>query len=141
VGEFWRTSDSESYYRPLGTLPTYLTGDYVYEVPGGTFHLANGSRLISATGPITPGTFARLRWHFKAASSAVATDGHYKMWIDDALYYSAVNKNFYAKNVAPLTNADLKNGYLMGAMNAGYTGQTDFHIDNFKLYDADPGWV
>lgn len=138
--EFWRVSDTESSFRPMASLPAW--NNYVNGLESnGTFHFPTGSRFISPTGPVTPGVPVRLRFDLKPASSSVATDGHWRMWVNGQLYYSYENVNFYSKQVAPLVTPEVRRAYLMGWANGGFTEQTDFRTDNIGWYDTDPGWT
>lgn len=139
VAEIRRTSNSESWFRAMASKSNvdYVAGleDFAH-----TYHLVSGSRFISATGPVTPGVVANLRFNFKPASSNVATDGHWKCWVNGVLFFSATG-NFYSSNVPTVTTPEVRRGYLMGYSNSGFAAVTDFRTDNIKFYDADPGWV
>jgi hypothetical protein len=137
--EFWRTSDTESWFRPMATIPAW--NDYVNGLESnGTYHFPTGSRFISPTGPVTPGVPVNVKFDMKPASSAVATDGHYRMWVDDVLFYSYENVAFYSKAVAPLVTPEVRRAYLMGWHNGGFAAETDFRTDNLQFYDTNPGW-
>jgi hypothetical protein len=138
VSEIRRTSDTESWFRAMGTRgdASFVAGLEDY---GGIYHLPTGSRFISATGPVTRGVKTTLRFNFKPSSSAVATDGHWKMWVDGVPFFTYTGP-LYSTNVATVTTPEVRRGYLMGYSNSGFAAVTDFKTDNIKFYDTDPGW-
>lgn len=125
VLEFWRTDDDTSYMRFI----------HNFAGQGGSVDVANNTKqAISASGPLFKG-----QWHRIRIWQDTGTEGDdnaaFKVWIDDALFFdfsgiaNTGNNNFYWDA-----------GYLMGYSNGGYDEQTDFHVDDFKIYDTDPGW-
>ena len=81
------------------------------------------------------GRWLRLRWHFRLASGPEASDGAVRLWVDDVLKVNLADKPFFG------TNGNwFSTGYLMGWANSSYGETTDFYIDDFKIYDRDPGW-
>jgi hypothetical protein len=100
---------------------------------------ATGVGLISSSGPIRPGTWTRIRFHVKAASSRTAENGEIDIWADDQLVFSYKNGRFHNFYDTPV-DAVLRNGYILGWSNSGFTERTVFHVDNVKFFQASPGW-
>ena len=93
------------------------------------------SRWNQAFTSATRGKWMLLRWHFKLASGPSATDGQVQLWVDGALKVNLQGKPFYGT-----TGNWFSTGYLMGWANASYAQDTDFFIDDFRIYGANPGW-
>ena len=103
----------------------------------------DGSQLIGSSYYIVPGQWSQIRVHLKAASSAGATNGVSELWVNGALAYQKTNGDFSNLNGGQLNGiypALLHNGYLMGYTNGWYSVNTTIYIDDFKIYDTDPGW-
>ena len=61
--------------------------------------------------------------------------------ISFTLNFPAASPPFYNIAIDSTGRADfLLNGYLMGWSNSGYSEATNIYIDDFKLYDTNPGW-
>jgi hypothetical protein len=80
------------------------------------------------------GNWIRLRFHVRSAVDASIMD----VWRNDRL----ISRMPAAYSVtAPGWDEDyIGHGFLMGWSNSGYSEQTDFFIDDFRLYTTDPGW-
>lgn len=80
------------------------------------------------------GKWVRIRMHLKAAPRASIVD----VWRDNTLVarlpadYSIANPS-WSRNY-------IRNGYLLGWSNSGYSQTTDFYIDDFKIFTTNPGW-
>jgi hypothetical protein len=130
VTEFWRdTLSSTSYSRMLGL------GD---SPTGTTIRNGDAYRNDDFIGQNRAGQWNRVRVHYKIASGAGQTDGVYEGWIGDELMWRS-NSNWLFWSTGGLNY--IKEGYLMGASNSGYTDETDFHLRDIKFYDTNPGWV
>jgi hypothetical protein len=130
VAEWWRTSDSVSYWRFLynpsgsGTSIQVEAGTAATGTPANAWNMALGE-------------YSQVRIHADMGTPDVA-NGVYQVWIngslildrDDLLMIDSVDPYQYF-------NA----GYLMGYTNGGYTDDTYFYVDDFKIYTTDPGWA
>lgn len=132
-GEIMRSSDTSSGFKPeaTGNYGTFVGQPSIQNWPMGT-------TFISPSGPVVPGTWSKLRFYLKPASSRGATDGVYKMWINDSLFMDG-GGDCYARTNGT-TNVSVKRGYLMGYSNSGYDTNTTFVIDDLKFYIGNPGW-
>jgi hypothetical protein len=95
-----------------------------------------GFQLSNFLTPSMAGKWHRVRVHFRASSGSQMTDGIYEGWIGDTLAWRSVDWSFWytgGKNY-------IRNGYLMGWANSGYSQQTDFFIDDVKFFTSNPGW-
>ena len=88
-----------------------------------------------AFGPADAG-WHQLRYHVAVASSSSANDGVFEFWWDGTLRISAYDIPLWDSS-----DNGFQNGYLLGYDNSGFAEQTDFHIDEVKVYDTDPGWT
>jgi len=86
-------------------------------------------------GSMARGEWHQVRWHWKLASAEDANDGEYRLWVDGALKIEKTGKDFYGDN-----GNFLRWGYLMGWSNSGWATDHTFYIDDFKLFDSNPGW-
>lgn len=118
----------------LGTLKGFAVAD---RGPNGK--VIPRTVLISPTGPIVPGKWTRIRFHFKLSSERLKADGVYQMWANDVLVVNAQNQAYWNAKLTP-TDASFRNGYLLGWANSGFTEQTLLYIDDVKFYDTNPGW-
>src|SRR3990167_5171063 len=90
----------------------------------------------AASGALKKGQWNRIQWHGKLASADNIGNGLIELWVNNVLKVSVANRDFF-----PLLNPPyFTDGYLMGAANSGYTETTNFYIDDFKIYNTDPGW-
>lgn len=96
------------------------------------------SPLISPTGPVKIGQWNRIRFHFKAASGAGIDDGAYHWWVNGDLILRRAYNFWPDSNLA--ADATFTGLYLLGWANTGFDEQTKFWIDDFSVFDADPGW-
>ncbi len=60
------------------------------------------------------------------------------MWVNGKLVLSKTDGDFW--NARRMSKTALKNGYIMGWSNSGFTERTEFFVDDFAIYDHDPGW-
>lgn len=91
-----------------------------------------GQRHADMFEPGMSGRWVRMRVHVKAGNG----DGIIELWRDSTLVYSIQNYQHYFSG----GNNYWRHGYLMGWSNSGFSELTDFYIDDFKVYDKDPGW-
>lgn len=135
--EYERTNSTESSFRPLLTRADWnFVGNPTI---AGSFKFPSGNRLISSAGPVTPGTPAVIRVHWKAASAPTVDDGVYEIWINGVLYFQVFGR-FWNQSTRTVDEPVVKAGYLMGAANSGYSAATTFKLDGLKWYDTNPGW-
>jgi hypothetical protein len=129
--EFWRENDSLSRARFMSSR-----WDFDWVTDG---FASENTPLIGAAGAIKPGQWNRVRFYVKAASSRTASDGKMHMWVNgqQLLNYNAGKFHNFNANVV---DASLRNGYLMGWANSGFTETTTFFIDDVKFTQGNPGW-
>lgn len=128
IVEFDRVSDTQSRARMLGLGEQYVDGGYDIRREG--YHNPN---LLSTS---WAGEWRRVRMHWKISSGSGIDDGIWEGWIGDELMWQSNGFVFWY----PGGNNFIRNGYLLGWSNSGFTEQTDFFIDDFKVYIANPGW-
>ncbi len=63
--------------------------------------------------------------------------GIWEGWVNGVLKWRSGNFSIYY----PGGNNYFLNGYIMGWANSGFSNETNFYIDNFKIYDQNPGWI
>ena len=83
----------------------------------------------------TKGSWIRVRWHAKLATSEQAEDGEIQLWQDGELEVDFQNLDFYGDQTEFFDQ-----GYLFGWSNSGFDEETTFYVDDFTIYDSDPGW-
>jgi hypothetical protein len=101
------------------------------------------SRYAEYVGPTVPfidrshlGQWIRIRIHIKL-SDMNARNGVQQLWRNDDLIINVTGDNNNADSAAANR---LIEGYLMGYDNGRYREQTDFYIDDFKIFFENPGW-
>lgn len=101
-----------------------------------------GAVLVGTGGVITLGVAAQIRLHCRAASAFDAEDGVWQMWVNGTILCSITTARLWNFDVGsgPGASTLFRNYYLMGYSNSGYLAQTDFIVDNLKIYYASPGW-
>ena len=97
-----------------------------------------GDVYIGTGGYVVPGQWNQMRYHFKASSAYGNTDGVMEHWVNGTLVFQKTNGSFYG--AATPFYRTLHHGYLIGSANSGYTQETKFYIDDFKIYDQNPAW-
>lgn len=121
VMELWRTSSQSSYFRTICYGATC-------DVRPAYYH--NGDFVT----PAVLGQWNEVKIHLQPGSSG---DGLIEVWLNDVLKYRLTGVDYWPTGgAAPY----FRRGYLMGYTNGGYDELTVFYIDNFKVFDADPGW-
>jgi hypothetical protein len=60
------------------------------------------------------------------------------MWVNGVLVSELANFEFW--NRAGLQQTLIEAGYVMGWSNSGWDQATEFFVDDFKVYDSNPGW-
>jgi len=129
VAEWWRTSDSISYWRFLynpsgsGTSQQLEVGTQAVGVPANSWDMPLGD-------------YSQVRIHADMGTPDVA-NGVYQVWINgvqilnrsDLLMIDSVDPYQY-----------FSAGYLMGYTNGGYDNDTYFYVDDFKIYTTNPNW-
>ena len=91
----------------------------------------------TAAYPIQIGTWTRIRIHFHSSSNGLTRDGRVEFWANDTLVKSLDWDFWPNKGSGPVR---IDRGYLLGWANSGFSQQTKFYIDDFKLWTSDPGW-
>ena len=85
------------------------------------------------------GAWYRIRVHFRMASASGQTNGVFEVMMGNELVWrSRSDYVWYPVNGSSV--AYIRNGYLMGWANSGFTDETDFHLRDIKFYDSDPQW-
>jgi hypothetical protein len=103
---------------------------------------ANGSTMISPSGPIAIGAWTQVRYEFKAASAYGASDGIIRVWFNGTLFGEMTNGKFWNFDTATdPVDCVLKQGYFMGWSNSGFLDETLLYTYGAKFYDTDPGWL
>ncbi len=131
--EFWRGGDdltSTARFMSSRWDCDYVTDgcDWPNPAPVQWWKLING-----AAGPLTPGSWNKIKFRAKAASNRSASDGVATLWINDAVVFNYSSGRFHNFNPA-VTDAVLRNGYLMGWANSGFAEKTVFYLDDVKFY-------
>lgn len=134
--EYWRTSDTESFVRPMSSKEFGANAEYV--TSGGLGHPNQGDRFIHSTGPLVIGDWTQVRMQFSRSSAGGASDGIIRVWFDGVLTYEMTNGPF--RNLDNVGDTVFRNGYFMGTANSGFDAATDFHVKAVKFYNTDPGW-
>jgi uncharacterized protein YjdB len=93
--------------------------------------------VIGPESPIRPGQWHQIRVHWHASTDGTQHDGRAEVFVDGELVHS-VDRDFWNQSNQPRTYVD--RGYLLGWSNSGFTERTEFFIDDFKIFSADPGW-
>lgn len=96
-----------------------------------------GQKTPLMTNFITPtdyGTWFDVVLYVKHESAAGANDGVFAVYKNGVALRNASMNNY--NSTAGNAHA-FRYGYLMGYANSAYTNQTDFFIDNFKIYSGD----
>jgi hypothetical protein len=89
-------------------------------------------------GDISRGEWVRFRHYSRAATGPGIEDGEYKFWINDTLTIHAPSHNLYETDTADWRY--WAGGYIFGWANAGFDEDTYIYVDDFRVYDSDPGW-
>jgi hypothetical protein len=130
VTEFERNGTDTSRARMLGY------GDMFYN-NGTTIRSGDAVMNSNFINAAKAGTWNTVRVHYRLASGAGQTDGVYEGWLNgDLMWRSRTDWQFWSTG----GNNFVRNGYLMGWANSGYTLETDFFIYGGKWYSTDPGW-
>lgn len=81
------------------------------------------------------GQWLRLRWHFK-----VGNPGIVDMWVDNNKVGQMPSDyvTSFPNSGMPQT---INGGYFFGWANSGYTEDTNFYVDDFKMWTQDPQWT
>lgn len=100
--------------------------------------------MIGSGGVVTLGEWTRVRV-FVDTGTVGDDNAVIKVWINDTVTHSQTGilntEHGSGPTYAPGNSKFYWNrGYLMGYTNGGYDAQTDYHIDDFAVYDSDPGW-
>lgn len=97
--------------------------DQVQEIKGNIFTAARR------------GQWLRLRWHFK-----VGINGIVDMWVDNTKVGQMPSDyvTSFPNSSEPQT---INGGYFFGWANSGYTEDTNFYVDDFKMWQVDPQWT
>ncbi len=88
--------------------------------------------------PLTvPDTWVHIQVHLRLGNNST-DNGTLEIWFDGVPKVRITDYMIYPYS-SPVVNY-LRNGYLMGWANAGFTNDTTFYIDDFKFYTKDPYW-
>lgn len=98
----------------------------------------NNPDMIGAGNPITLGAWHQIRFANQTASGLGNADGYYRMWIDGVGF--SILDDFEFWNQSALGSTYISAMYFLGAQNSGYASQTDFFIDDVKIWNAKPSW-
>jgi hypothetical protein len=93
----------------------------------------NGGPAIDAS---HRGRWLRARAHVRLSDPGKA-NGLERLWLDDRLIVDVPND----ANEAPAGHENvLCSGYLLGYDNGRFLEDTDFYVDDFRIWISDPGW-
>jgi hypothetical protein len=148
--------DFETYrYGPEEPNPEGFTGLYLWHQmkrngtnlgeiadDGGNPHGAT-MPLIDAV--VDPGTWINLRFHVRMDSATGVYDGVTEVFKNgQTLWHRATSASYFSFNTGTNggghSNNHMSGGYILGAHNATFAADTDYQIDNFKVYSTRPGW-
>jgi|GEM_PF-2046111 len=82
------------------------------------------------------GTWVQWRFYFKV-SDVGQVNGVWKMWKNGEVF---INETGQANGATDGQVHGYRVGYLKGWSNSGYSENTTFHIDDFKVFTSNPGW-
>jgi hypothetical protein len=124
VLEWWRVDDNTSQFR------------FVQNLAGqpGSFQHGNLVTGISPSGPLRAGQWHRIRIYQDTGTQG-NNNAAFKLWVDNTVVFDFTGISNQGNNAFYWDG-----GYLLGWTNGGYDAQTDFFIDDFKLYSSNPGW-
>ena len=105
----------------------------------------NGVNFVGGVGAAVLGQWNQMQMHVKAASGLGSADGVQELWANGILVFQKTNGNFGYPNIAGSNwygtfPAVVNYGYVLGASNSGFAETTIFYVDNFKIYNTNPGW-
>lgn len=83
---------------------------------------------------VKTGQWNQMRFHLRLSPDGVQA-GVWEIWVNGVLYKS-FPWVFWSDTYGGIING----GYLMGWSNSGYSSETLFRVDNFVVYETDPGW-
>lgn len=88
------------------------------------------------------GRWIQVRMYYKHVGAPGANDAHFTLWKDGQVWIDAPNVNQDYESAHPFWDS----GYIFGADNShiatqGGGEQILIFIDDFKMYDQDPGWT
>ncbi|HTY05032.1 MAG TPA: hypothetical protein VMC86_00820 [Gemmatimonadales bacterium] len=134
--EYEGPADGDSVHAHI-TLRSAPNGTDITNGDAGSYHYGIFDPMTVA------GSWHRLRYHVRAAtpngSGGYSENGTFQVWFDDSLIVQSKPTYVIYTTISPANNL-WRNGYLMGWANAGYTNNTSFYIDDFKVWDVNPGW-
>jgi hypothetical protein len=87
-------------------------------------------------------TWHQIRVKVKWASSFLATDGRFQVFVDGTLFQDSGNCNIHNNAWERTTGQPigLQSGYIMGYANNGFTANTSFFWSDFSVSTINPGW-
>ena len=105
----------------------------------------SGDNFVGGSGAVLLGQWNRMRMHVKAASGLGSADAIQELLANDILVFQKTNGDFGYPNISGSNwygtfPAVVNYGYVLGASNSGFAETTIFYVDDFKIYNADPGW-
>lgn len=96
----------------------------------GTRQIATEQGILFS--PELAGEWVRVRVHFK-----VAVDGGVEVWRDDTKVGELLHYNTRIEGGRNY----LRFGYIFGWSNSGFEADTNFYVDDFRVWTADPEWT
>lgn len=130
--EYLRTDDFTSRARFMSSRwdCDYVTDGCDWPTP----NPIEGYSLIGGTTGLKIGQWNKVKFRAKAATSRTASDGVATLWVNDQVIFTYSLGRFHNFNPA-ISDAVLRNGYLMGWANSGFTEKTVFYVDDVKFYN------
>jgi hypothetical protein len=130
-------------------------GDAFIELTQGGLHYVNtrftdpgighpeteGITAITDTGPIQRGEWVRIRIHARVTDSQMAMNGRFRVLANDtALLDAKTNLKLGVDPPYPRFRSFFRRGYVLGYANSSFQVDTSVYVDDFKIYNKNPGW-
>ncbi|HEX9894284.1 MAG TPA: hypothetical protein VGA78_10195 [Gemmatimonadales bacterium] len=117
---------------PSSTGDGQLNTEYIWRSANGSGNsVANVGPWTGIVTNATRGTWAKFRVRMKLATSATANDGIVQLWLNDVLTANFTTLPLYTAQAG--AKNWIRNGYIMGWSNSGFTQTTHTYIDDFVI--------
>jgi hypothetical protein len=94
--------------------------------------LVKSDPFISRDGPVVPGEWVTLGFAIKTASALGRRDGFSRLYVNGVKTAWVEDYEYWNSKGLPVSTFHAL--YLMGWANSGFDEQTNFHIDNLRVY-------
>jgi hypothetical protein len=141
LGGFWANTE--------GGTNEGIAGDSWFEMSiyehgyPSTRRIGKGPGVTSSGPGLKRGQWNRVRYQFDSGTGPNSYDGIIRVWFNDDLILDRSDLPLWPVPVEGETNDPhpwWDAGYLHGWLNGGFMQDTDYFVDDFSLYVADPGW-